>query len=58
LDISDAESLENDNSQYSEMFSQIIVFILKCLDWNNGSQLAACRQRSPTTVVNTLIDNG
>jgi len=40
------------------MFSEI-VFILKCLDWNNGSQLAAvCRQRWSSTVANTLTHDG
>jgi len=39
------------------MFRQI-VFILNRPDWNNGSQLAECRQRWPTTVANTLTHNG
>jgi len=31
---------------------------VQCLDWNNGSQLAVCRQRWPTTVANTCSHNG
>jgi len=37
-DISNAQTFENSSNQCSA-----VVFILKCLDWNNGSQLAVCR---------------
>jgi len=42
------------------MFSQIysVVFILKCLSWNNGLKHVVSRQRCSTTVANTLTHDG
>ena len=34
------------------------MFILKCLDWNNRSQFAACRPRWRTSVANTSTHDG